>query len=218
MVWSIFDLHFRGFCFLFSVSSRQWMEHCRWQICEHYIPIFFFIATLLILSPFNLWLKLKIRHFILKQKTFYIFHNFDETLSEVSCLDGGNIIVHFESGPLNTRGDAMPGTSQWWHLTDIHHLHHTNADWLLLNFVAKAWESLAVSLPLSHWNTRHQIFCRNASADVWIRTSSGQVFAGLFCVFPCKQRLFFWLVRKAAYASPAATIAVSSRKPQNQKL
>lgn len=67
-----------------------------------------------------------------------VFHNFDATLPAVFFLDGMNLNVHFEFGPLNTRGDAMPRTSQWWHLTDIHQLRQRQrwltggSPWILL--------------------------------------------------------------------------------------
>lgn len=95
---------------------------------------------------------------------------------------------------------------------------------LPLIFVAKAWESFAVSLSRSHWNTRHQIFWRNALADAWIWTSSGQVFiAALFSVFPCIANTtvaVFWLVRKllTLHRPRQSLSVVGSRRTKSCKL
>lgn len=97
-----------------------------------------------------------------KRLSLAVFHNFDACVASCRVCPWCKkhyLSMHFESGQLNSRGDVLRRSSQCWHLTDIHQLHNGNADWLAApphDFAAAAWESSAVSLSLSHWNTRHQ--------------------------------------------------------------
>lgn len=115
---------------------------------------------------------------------------------------------------LSTQEDGtMPRTCHWWHSNDTHQLMES---WILVTFPAAAWENFAVSPSLSHWNTRHRMYWRNVSPDAWIlNVLRAGIHRGCFPM-RCKHDsscFFFWggACEKVAYASLAATMAVSSQ-------